>query len=164
MHQRSCAKGRSILTASTTTSFPRATIPSLNLRVIISHTEVSREGRDEKEIYDEVTVSDVMNAADLLRDVYIRTNKVDGYVSIEVYPEYAHDPKNTILYARMIFERIGRPNIMIKVPGTKKGYEAIKTLIKDGINVNVTLLFSLEHLVNPQNNHLLQNLVLPYLY
>ncbi len=103
------------------------------------------EGKAAKEIYDEITVSDVRTAADLLRGVYQRTKGADGYVSIEVYPEYAHDPENTIRYARMIYERIKRDNIMIKVPGTKEGYGAIRSLIRDGINVNVTLLFSVAH-------------------
>lgn len=105
---------------------------------------LAKEGKSQKEIYDEVTVFDVRKAADLLKDIYLRTNRVDGYVSIEVYPEYAHHPKNTISYAKMIYEKIGRENIMIKVPGTKVGYEAIRALIREGININVTLLFSLE--------------------
>ncbi len=106
---------------------------------------LAKEGKGAREIYDAVTILDVQKAADLLKDVYIRTNKVDGYVSIEVYPEYAHDPENTIRYAKYIYERINRENIMIKVPGTKNGYEAVRALIREGINVNVTLLFSVEH-------------------
>lgn len=109
---------------------------------------LAKKGKSAKEIYDEVTISDVRDAADLLRDVYIRTDRVDGYVSIEVYPEYAHDTGNTISYAKAIFERIGRDNIMIKIPGTKEGFEAVRALIKEGINVNVTLLFSLEQYEN----------------
>lgn len=102
-------------------------------------------GKSPREIYDEITVSDVRDAADLLKDVYLRTGRTDGYVSIEVYPEYAHDPQRTISYAREVFRKIDRENIMIKVPGTEIGYAAIRTLIGDGINVNVTLLFSVEH-------------------
>ena len=106
---------------------------------------LSKEGKGPKEIYDEVTVSDVRDAADLLKDTYLRTNGIDGYVSIEVYPEYAHDAKETYKYARMIHDRIKRDNIMIKVPGTEAGLEAVRSLVRDGISVNVTLLFSLLH-------------------
>ncbi len=107
--------------------------------------KLSGEGKSPREIYDEITVSDVRDAADLLRDVFLRTGRTDGYVSIEVYPEYAHDPQRTISYAREVFKKIDRENIMIKVPGTEIGYAAVRTLIGDGINVNVTLLFSVEH-------------------
>lgn len=106
---------------------------------------LAKQGKSPKEIYDEVTIFDVRKAADLLRDIYLKTKRQDGYVSIEVYPEYAHDPQNTVRYAKKIYEKIGRDNIMIKVPGTEEGYEAIRTLIREGINVNVTLLFSVEH-------------------
>lgn len=98
-----------------------------------------------KEIYDEITISDVRDAADLLKDIYIKSGRIDGYVSIEVYPEYAHSAKDTISYAKMLFNKIKRENIMIKVPGTKGGCEAVRALVRDGINVNVTLLFSLAH-------------------
>ncbi|NQT07157.1 MAG: transaldolase, partial [Candidatus Omnitrophica bacterium] len=107
--------------------------------------ELAKAGKSAKEIYDAVTISDVREAADLLEDVYLTTGKIDGYVSIEVYPEYAHDPAKTIEYARDVYKRINRKNIMIKVPGTREGYEAVKALIKEGISVNVTLLFSVEH-------------------
>ena len=96
-----------------------------------------------REIYDELTIADVSEAADELRSIYEKTNAVDGYVSIEVLPEYAHDAVKTIDYARMVFKKINRPNIMIKVPGTTQGPQAIRQLISEGINVNVTLLFSI---------------------
>jgi len=106
---------------------------------------LSKAGKSAKEIYDEITISDVRDAADLLKGIYKKTNGIDGYVSIEVYPEYAHDPQKTILYAKDIFRKIKRDNIMIKVPGTQRGCEAVRSLIREGINVNVTLLFSIEH-------------------
>jgi transaldolase len=97
------------------------------------------------EICDGLTITDVGNAADLLRNTYKRSHHLDGYVSIEVPPDLAHDPCKTVETAIRIFNRIDRPNIMIKVPGTKEAPEAIRALIKEGINVNVTLLFSVGH-------------------
>ncbi|WP_164908897.1 transaldolase [Candidatus Velamenicoccus archaeovorus] len=101
-------------------------------------------GKDLYAIYDELTTDDVRDAAALLAGVYETTQGVDGYVSIEVLPEYAHDAYKTIEYARHIFKKIGRQNIMIKVPGTASSPDAIRALIAEGINVNVTLLFSQE--------------------
>lgn len=97
------------------------------------------------EIYDELTCRDILDAADLLLQTYQNSKRLDGYVSIEVLPEYAHAAAKTIDYARYIFKKINRPNIMIKVPGTEEAPEAIETLISEGINVNVTLLFSTLH-------------------
>jgi len=107
--------------------------------------ELSLEGKKPLEIYDILTTEDVAAAADLLIGTYEKTNHVDGYVSIEVWPEFAHDAKKTVEYARRIFKTLNRPNIMIKVPGTTEGREAIRVLIKEGINVNATLLFSVGH-------------------
>ena len=107
--------------------------------------ELSLHGKKPLEIYDILTTEDVAAAADLLRGTYERTNHVDGYVSIEVWPEFAHDAKKTIEYARRIFKTLNRPNVMIKVPGTTEGSEAIRALTKEGINVNATLLFSVGH-------------------
>jgi len=107
--------------------------------------ELSSSAKSVLEIYDALTIKDISDAADLLRDTYEKTNHLDGYVSIEVLPEYASDAEKTVESARAIFKRIDKPNIMIKVPGTKKGFEAVRKLTADGINVNVTLLFSIEH-------------------
>lgn len=95
-----------------------------------------------EQIYDELTADDVRDAADLLRGVWERTQGVDGYVSIEVLPAYAHDVAKTVDYATSIFKKVDRPNVMIKVPGTKESPAAIRTLTFQGIPVNVTLLFS----------------------
>lgn len=100
------------------------------------------EGLGVEAIYDALTADDVRDAADMLLTVYERSRGVDGYVSIEVLPSYAHDPIKTVAYAKHIFKKVGRRNIMIKVPGTKESPAAITSLIADGINVNVTLLFS----------------------
>ena len=107
--------------------------------------ELTRQGLDISAIYDELTVWDVRDAADLLRDAYERSNYIDGYVSIEVLPESAHSPADTINYGRHIFKKIDRPNIMIKIPGTEESPAAIRALIREGINVNATLLFSTNH-------------------
>ena len=106
---------------------------------------LSKEGKNPLEIYNTLTLEDIKSAADLLKDTYENSNHLDGYVSIEVLPEFAHNPARTVQSAREIFNRINKPNIMIKVPGTKEAPEAIRTLTKEGINVNVTLLFSVKH-------------------
>jgi len=107
--------------------------------------KLKNNGLSLEAIYDEVTADDVRDVADMLAPVYQQTKGVDGYVSIEVLPTYAHDASRTIEYARHIFKKIGRPNVMVKVPGTAASVEAVRTLIREGINVNVTLLFSVHH-------------------
>ena len=102
------------------------------------------DGGSLKEIYEALALDDIGNTADLLRPVYDRTGGLDGYVSLEVSPKLAHDTEGTIDEARRLFGTLDRPNVMIKVPATSAGIPAIKTLIGDGININVTLIFSLE--------------------
>ncbi|MBI4712108.1 MAG: transaldolase [Planctomycetes bacterium] len=87
-------------------------------------------------------IDDVSKAAGLLKGVYERSNHTDGYVSIEVPPRYAYNPDETVKSGRRLFKQIGKPNIMIKVPGTSQGLPAIRRLVAEGININVTLLFS----------------------
>jgi transaldolase len=96
------------------------------------------------EIYEALALEEIRNTADLLRPVYDRTEGLDGYVSLEVSPRLAHDTEGTIDEARRLFGALDRPNVMIKVPATPAGVPAIETLIGDGININVTLIFSLE--------------------
>ncbi|MFQ5594304.1 MAG: bifunctional transaldolase/phosoglucose isomerase [Anaerolineae bacterium] len=103
------------------------------------------EGKSVDEIYEALALDDISRAADLLRPVYDQTDGADGYVSLEVSPTLAHDTEGTIAEARRLFAALGRPNIMIKVPATPAGIPAIETLIGEGINVNVTLIFSLAH-------------------
>ena len=95
-------------------------------------------------VFEELAVEDIRDTADLLQGVYDSTASKDGYVSIEVNPLLARDTDGTVDEARRLFESIGRPNVMIKVPGTPEGMPAVRTLIGSGINVNVTLLFSLD--------------------
>ncbi len=95
------------------------------------------------EIYETLAIEDIRSAADILLPVFERTGGKDGYVSIEVKPSLAYDTEETIKEALRLFETIGKANVMIKVPATKEGIPAITALISEGINVNVTLIFSL---------------------
>lgn len=107
--------------------------------------ELAAQGLSEECIFEEIAVHDVQKACDLLWLVYEATNGQDGFVSIELPPALANDTERTIQEARRLFSKIDRSNVMIKVPGTQAGIPAIETLIADGINVNVTLLFSLSN-------------------
>lgn len=91
-----------------------------------------------------VATTDVRNACDAFRVVYETTDAIDGYVSLEVSPELAGDTAGTVAEARRLWQIVDRPNLMIKVPGTTDGAEAIRELVADGININVTLLFSID--------------------
>ena len=97
-----------------------------------------------EEIYEELAIEDIQMAADTLRPVYDRTDGLDGYVSLEVSPDLAYETEGTITEARRLFQTVDRPNLLIKVPATAEGIPAIETLIGEGINVNVTLMFSLD--------------------
>ena len=105
--------------------------------------KLSEEGKSIEHIYETLTVEDVQHAADLFRTIYNQTNFHDGYVSLEVNPHLANDTKGTIDEARKLWSKVNRPNILIKVPATLGGLPAIRQLISEGINVNVTLLFGL---------------------
>lgn len=100
-------------------------------------------GHDSAEIFRVLATEDIQRAADLFRPVYDRTGGADGFVSIEVSPGLAHDTKGTLEEARQIWKRVNRPNIMVKVPGTRAGLPAIRQLISEGMNINITLLFGL---------------------
>jgi len=107
-------------------------------------TELASAGKSTQEIYDALTVEDVRRAADIFRAVYKNTRGGDGYVSLEVDPRLAYDTEGTLADARRLWAALDRPNVMIKVPATREGLPAIQTLLAEGINVNVTLLFSVE--------------------
>src|SRR3954464_9132379 len=106
--------------------------------------ELAEEGLGPREIYERIAIQDVQMAADVLRSVYDELDGYDGYVSLEVMPDLAHDSEATLAQARDYWGRVDRPNLMIKIPGTEEGLPAIEQAIFEGINVNVTLLFSVE--------------------
>src|SRR5256884_3214962 len=108
-------------------------------------SRVAASPRTDREIFELLAVEDVRTAADLFRPVYDASQGADGFVSVEVSPTLARDTAGTIGEARRLWAAVDRPNVMIKVPGTREGWPAIERLLSDGINVNITLLFSLEH-------------------
>jgi len=103
------------------------------------------KGKTGEDLFFDLALDDLTRAADLFRPVYDRTNGVDGWVSLEVSPLLAHDTVRTIAAAKELSGRAGRPNLFIKIPGTKEGAPAIEEAIFAGVPVNVTLLFSREH-------------------
>ena len=105
---------------------------------------LAREGHDPKETYEMLAMEDIRAAADLLRPVYDRTDGRDGYACLEVSPALAHDTEATVAEALRLFATLDRPNAMIKVPATPEGIPAVRRLIGQGININVTLIFSLD--------------------
>ena len=106
-----------------------------------------KEGKSGEELFFELALEDLTEAADLFRPIYDRTCGVDGWVSLEVSPLLAHDTKTTLAEAKDLHARAARPNLFIKIPGTKEGLPAIEEAIFGGVPVNVTLLFSREHYV-----------------
>jgi transaldolase len=105
--------------------------------------KMARKGKNVNEIYEAISQKDVQSAADVFLPLYEKTSGEDGYVSLEVNPHLAHDTIGTIKEGRRLWTALDRSNVLIKVPATKEGLPAIRQLISEGINVNVTLLFSL---------------------
>lgn len=103
------------------------------------------DGADGNEAYESLAVEDISRACDLFRGVYDESSGTDGFVSLEVSPELAHDTRATVDEARRLWKAVGKPNLMIKVPGTDAGLPAIEQLLADGLNVNITLLFSVQN-------------------
>ena len=101
------------------------------------------EGKTAQEIYEHLAIDDIRSAADILHPVFDESEGADGYISLEVNPHLAHDRKTTVNEALRLFESVDRPNVMIKVPATAEGLLAIQELIEAGININVTLMFSM---------------------
>ena len=106
--------------------------------------ELVGRGLEVVEIYEALAVADIQAAADLFRPLYDRENGNDGYVCLEVSPKLAHDTQATIAEARRLWNSVGRPNLMVKVPATPAGIPAIEHLIAAGLNINVTLMFARE--------------------
>ena len=109
--------------------------------------ELHKIGKSVFEIYDELTIKDVGDATDIFKSVYDKSSGLDGYVSLEINPKLASKTKQTIEEGRRLFKKVNRPNIMFKVPSTDAGFEAIEELLAEGINVNVTLIFSVEQYI-----------------
>ncbi len=126
--------------------------PSIFEKAIAGSTDYTEElrslegadDRDAMEIYEHLAIADIQAAADVLRPVYDATDRHDGYVSLEVSPYLARDTQGTTDEARRLWRLVGRENLMVKVPATPEGIPAIETLIGEGININVTLLFGIE--------------------
>jgi transaldolase len=116
--------------------------------------EKSRQGNSGETLFFELALEDLTRAADLFRPTYEMTNGVDGWVSLEVSPLLAYDTSNTIAAAKDLFARAARPNLFIKIPGTKEGLPAVEEAIFSGIPVNVTLLFSREHYLAAAESYL----------
>lgn len=105
---------------------------------------VSQGITDPKQIFDALSIHDIQAAADLFRPIYDQTNGGDGYISIEVAPNFANDTRSTISEARRLHKLVDRPNIMVKIPATREGLPAIEEMIYEGVNINITLIFALE--------------------
>lgn len=112
------------------------------------------EGRETLSVYEGLVIPDIIDAADILRPVYDKTNGMDGYVSLEVNPKLAYDTVGTIAEGRRLFDTVNRPNVMIKVPATDEGIPAVETLIGLGININITLIFAYETHVKVMNAYI----------
>src|SRR5258708_36047790 len=106
------------------------------------HALVDERDCDVMRLYEQLAIADIQNAADVLRPVYKQTERADGFVSLEVSPYIARDTAATIAEGRRLWKDVNRENVMIKVPATEEGIPAIRTLLGEGININITLLFS----------------------
>jgi len=124
------------------TIFEKAVSGSADYDDALSAT--AREGLDTKNSYESLAIEDIRAAADLLRSTFDRTEGLDGYASLEVSPTLAYNTEATIAEAQRLFTALNRPNAMIKVPATPEGIPAVRHLIGQGVNINVTLIFSLE--------------------
>ncbi|MFH1226652.1 MAG: transaldolase [Planctomycetota bacterium] len=132
--------------------FEKAILSSADYDMDISR--LAKSGKSTEEVYNELTTSDIAEAADILKPTFDKSNHQDGFVSIEVSPEYAYDKAKTVESAKYLFKQLARPNIMIKVPATAECIPAIRELIAEGININVTLIFSLPHYENVANSYI----------
>lgn len=124
------------------TIFDKAISSSVSYDAALSR--LVRSGKSAIDIYETLAIEDIRAAADLLRPVYERTSRVDGLVSLEVSPHLAYDTEETLNEVRRLWTAVDRPNLMVKVPATPQGIPAVEQLIGEGININITLIFSLE--------------------
>ena len=105
--------------------------------------QLIREGKSTSEIYEALIIQDIRIVADILRPIYDSANRQDGLVSLEVSPDLAHDTEGTLSEVRRFWKMVDRPNLMIKIPGTPEGIPAVLQALTEGINVNITLIFSI---------------------
>jgi len=122
------------------TIFEKAITGSKDYANILESPEAKK--LDAKGVYEKIAIRDVQDATDIFKSVYQQTKRRDGYVSLEVAPTLANDTQATLEEARRLWKSVGRENVMIKVPGTKEGLPAIRQLLEEGININITLLFA----------------------
>jgi transaldolase len=116
--------------------------------------KLGEAGKTAAEIFEAMAIDDIQDACDAFRPVYDRSNGTDGFVSLEVDPHLARDTQNTINEAGRLWLAVDRPNVLIKIPGTPEGLPAVKKCLSEGINVNITLLFSLEAYQNVMEAHI----------
>ncbi len=116
--------------------------------------DLARQGKTPEQIFDALAISDISAAADVFAPVYARTNGGDGFVSIEVDPRYANDTAKTIAEAHRLWDAVRKPNLMVKIPATAEGIPAIERCIADGLNINITLIFSLDRYDEVMNAYL----------
>jgi transaldolase len=107
-------------------------------------TQLVREGKNTNEIYEALVIRDIRTVADMMLPIYERANRQDGFVSLEVSPDLAHDTEATLAEARRFWKLVDRPNLMIKIPATPEGIPAVRQTLAEGLNINITLIFSIE--------------------
>jgi len=107
-------------------------------------TQLIKQMKSTNEIYEALVIKDITTVADMLRPIYDRTNRQDGFVSLEVSPDLAHDTERSLSEARRFWKTVDRPNLMIKIPATREGIPAVQQALTEGININITLIFSLD--------------------
>ncbi|MCW3975559.1 MAG: phosphoheptose isomerase, partial [Candidatus Bathyarchaeota archaeon] len=127
------------------TIFQKAIAGSTDYDDIIQESVSKDPHIEANDLFEKLSIEDIQLAADILRPVYEETGGTDGFVCFELSPHLAHDTEGSISEAHRLWEKIARPNLMLKVPATSEGIAVIETLIAEGINVNVTLMFSLSH-------------------
>lgn len=107
--------------------------------------EGNGRGDDPRFVFEQLAIQDIQAACDIFADLYARSDGGDGFVSLEVAPDLANDTEKTVEEARRLFRAVDRPNVMIKVPATPEGIPAIRQLTGEGVNVNITLMFNMDH-------------------
>src|SRR6266487_684459 len=110
----------------------------------VQMTQLVKAGKSTSEIYDALVIKDITTVADMLRPIYDKTNRQDGFVSLEVSPDLAHDTEGSLSEARRFWKMVDRPNLMIKIPATPEGIPAVQQALTEGININITLIFSID--------------------